>query len=375
VKKRENLIKRFAPVSNEAPEIEGTEDEIDIMISTDVLSEGQNLQDCSIILNYDLHWNPMRMVQRAGRIDRIGALFKLLHIYNMWPDDKLDRLLGLVENLNNKIAQVDSTGFHDTTVLGEAVHPKVFNTLRRIRDEDGAVIDEIEEESDLASGEFAIEELRRFLFAGGEEMMKDIPDGIHSGIERPSYRGVFFHFSAKPKGSDISFHLLRYYDATADIVVDNALAINGLIACKKDTPRVLPEHPDPFKAQEKVIDAILSAQDEAIGATIAPSKPDPLQTTALVKLQEIVGQKIVNRKEVLELAKFLAKPFGKAHLRVLSNALEDYYKTSEEKNFIAKLKELQKEVQGTGPLTRANHHAPVRITRDDLHLVCFEYVT
>ena len=375
VKKRENLIRRFAPVSNDAQEIVEAEDEIDLLISTDVLSEGQNLQDCSIVLNYDLHWNPMRMVQRAGRIDRIGALFKHLHIYNMWPDDKLDRLLGLVENLNNKIAQVDSTGFHDTTVLGEAVNPKVFNTLRRIRAEDDAVIDEIEEESDLASGEYAIEELRRFLFAGGEEMMKDIPDGIHSGLERSRCRGVFFHFSAKPKGSDISFHLLRYYDATADMVVDNALTINGLIACKKDTPRALPEHPEPFKAQEKVIEAILSAQDEAIGATIAPSKPDPLQTTAIAKLHEIVGEKTVDRKEVLELWKFLAKPFGKAHLRVLSYALEDYYKTSEEKNFIAKLKELQKEVQGTGPVTGAIHHAPVRITREDLHLVCFEYVT
>ena len=373
-KNREDLIRKFAPISNEAPYVSGTEDEIDIMVSTDVLSEGQNLQDCGILLNYDLHWNPMRMVQRAGRIDRIGAQFKHLHIHNMWPDDKLDRLLGLVESLNNKIAQVDSTGFHDTSVLGEAVHPKVFNTLRKIRDEDGSVIDEIEEESDLASGEMAIEELRRFLFEGGEELMKNLPDGIHSGLERLHCRGTFFHFSAIPKGSETKFHFLRYYDATIDRVIDNALTIGDLIACKIDTPRVMPKHHEPFIAQEKVIEAILRAQDEAMGASIAPAKPDPLQNTALVKLQEIASHRAVDRKEVLDLAKFLSKPLGKSHLRVLSSVLDDFYKTNAENTYIAKLKSLRKEVMGTGPVTGINGKPLIRVQREDLHLVCFEYI-
>ena len=62
-------MQAFAPKSNERPEWSGTEKEIDILLSTDVLSEGQNLQDCALLINYDLHWNPTRMIQRAGRID------------------------------------------------------------------------------------------------------------------------------------------------------------------------------------------------------------------------------------------------------------------------------------------------------------------
>lgn len=372
-KNRGDIIKKFAPVSNGAMEIQGTADEIQILISTDVLSEGQNLQDCGMLLNYDLHWNPMRMVQRAGRIDRIGGLFQQLHIYNMWPDDKLDRLLGLVENLNNKITQIDSTGFHDTSVLGELVHPKVFNTLRRVRDEDGSVIDEIEEESDLASGEFAIEELRRFLFSGGEEQMKELPDGIHSGLERSNSKGIFFHFYAKPKGGDMGYHFLRYYDANADMVVDNALMINSLIACKPDTPRALPKHINPFAAQEKVLASIMNAQDEAIGAAVAPSKPDPMQNIAIVKLQEIASWDATARKDAVELFKFLSKPLGKSHLRVLSDVLDKFDKDNDQKGLIDKLKMLRKEVQGRTPVSGESKPL-ITVNREDLRLICFEYI-
>ena len=66
-------------------------------------SEGQNLQDCGYLLNYDLHWNPTRMVQRAGRIDRIGTDFGVLWIYNMFPDRGLDRLLRLVDSLSERL--------------------------------------------------------------------------------------------------------------------------------------------------------------------------------------------------------------------------------------------------------------------------------
>src|SRR5229473_7570114 len=72
-RERARLVAQFAPHANNKPEIAGSDNEIDILISTDVLSEGQNLQDCGVLINYDLHWNPTRMVQRAGRIDRIGT--------------------------------------------------------------------------------------------------------------------------------------------------------------------------------------------------------------------------------------------------------------------------------------------------------------
>jgi superfamily II DNA/RNA helicase len=93
-KERLRIVQGFAPKANDKLEWVGTDKEIDILISTDVLSEGQNLQDCGYLVNYDLHWNPTHMVQRAGRIDRIGTDFDTLWIYNMFPDEGLERLLG-----------------------------------------------------------------------------------------------------------------------------------------------------------------------------------------------------------------------------------------------------------------------------------------
>ena len=108
---RARAIENFAPVANGYPEIAGTDQEIDILVSTDVLSEGQNLQDCGYLINYDLHWNPTRMVQRAGRIDRLGSSFDVLHIYNMFPERALEELLGLVRSLTAKIEVINQTGF------------------------------------------------------------------------------------------------------------------------------------------------------------------------------------------------------------------------------------------------------------------------
>ncbi len=79
-RERARLVAQFAPRANYKPELVGSDKEIDLLISTDVLSEGQNLQDCGILINYDLHWNPTRMVQRAGRIDRIGTSFETLWV-------------------------------------------------------------------------------------------------------------------------------------------------------------------------------------------------------------------------------------------------------------------------------------------------------
>src|SRR5271166_6280812 len=96
---RVKIVEAFAPKANGKPEWVSSEREIDVLISKDVLSEGQDLQDYGYLLNYDLHWNPTRMVQRAGRIDRIGTQFDTLFIHNFFPDEGLERLLGLVQSL------------------------------------------------------------------------------------------------------------------------------------------------------------------------------------------------------------------------------------------------------------------------------------
>ena len=179
---RGRILGHFAPVANDAQVSE--KDAIDILISTDVLSEGQNLQDCGVVINYDLTWNPIRLVQRNGRIDRIGSPHEKITIYNMFPEDELERLLRLVARLTKRITQIDDMGMLDASVLGEVVHPRTFNTIRRIRDEDGTVLDEEEERAELAGPEMLLKQLKEVLSREGFESVADLPDGIHSGLRR-----------------------------------------------------------------------------------------------------------------------------------------------------------------------------------------------
>ena len=115
------IVGRFAP---EAKGVKAdSEEELDYLFSTDILSEGQNLQDCGTLINFDLHWNPVRMIQRNGRINRLGSKHKEILIYNMYPETNLETYLRLVKRLQQKIDHIKHTIGTDQSVLGEAAKP------------------------------------------------------------------------------------------------------------------------------------------------------------------------------------------------------------------------------------------------------------
>lgn len=102
---RREVIERFAPLSNGLPEPPEHE-RVDLLIATDVLSEGLNLQDASAVISYDLPWNPVRLMQRMGRIDRLGAVANSVELYHFVPVDQLERLLRLMERLQRKVSAI-----------------------------------------------------------------------------------------------------------------------------------------------------------------------------------------------------------------------------------------------------------------------------
>ena len=124
---KQDIIQRFAPKANDF-KIDDNK-EIDILISTDILSEGQNLQDSNIIINYDLPWNPVRIIQREGRIDRITTEHDYIYLYNFMPDKDLDKLLNLVDKIKNKIKNINSTIGNESKIISEdeQITDKVFN--------------------------------------------------------------------------------------------------------------------------------------------------------------------------------------------------------------------------------------------------------
>lgn len=110
----------FSPVSKDRDLFDGIpKEDIDILIATDCISEGQNLQDCDYLINYDIHWNPVRIIQRFGRIDRIGSRNKVIQLVNFWPDVTLDEYINLKARVETRMKIVDMTATGDDNILSD----------------------------------------------------------------------------------------------------------------------------------------------------------------------------------------------------------------------------------------------------------------
>ncbi len=371
---RGRIVAQFAPVANGHPEYAGTQQEVDLLIATDVLSEGHNLQDCGYLLNYDLHWNPTRMVQRAGRIDRLGSAFPELSIYNMFPERALEELLGLVRSLTAKIDVINQTGFLDASVLGEVVTPRDFNTLKRIAAEDTTVIEEQESFLELASSESLMAELQKVLSTDAQRWLTDLDDGIHSGLERHNAKGMFFYFTAPRDGGKA--HFWRYYDLETRKIIDNRYQIMQLIACSPDTPRFPPPYHevDVFEVQEKIIASILGDVEQQEVSVIVNKPVAEEQTLASQVLQAQLNNPCFDRTELRDLRKFLKQPLIGAGVQRLRKALQTYSGSNEALILVETVRELrqsQGELSSNGSSEKKSSN---RISRDDLRLVCYEYV-
>ena len=114
----DTLLTAFSPVSKERNKIdENATDEIDLMIATDCISEGQNLQDCDYLINYDIHWNPVRIIQRFGRIDRLGSKNKVIQLVNFWPNMELDEYINLEARVSGRMVLLDISATGEENVI------------------------------------------------------------------------------------------------------------------------------------------------------------------------------------------------------------------------------------------------------------------
>ena len=180
-----NVLTCFSPVSKGREVLmPGSDTEIDVLIATDCISEGQNLQDCDYLINYDIHWNPVRIIQRFGRIDRIGSKNEYIQLVNFWPDMDLDEYINLKGRVETrmKISIMTSTGDDDLINLeekGDLEYRK--QQLKRLQEE---VVD-MEEMStgisimDLGLNEFRLD-LLEYVKTHGD--MDKKPKGMHAVV-------------------------------------------------------------------------------------------------------------------------------------------------------------------------------------------------
>lgn len=196
----DDLAGRFAPKAKVYEIPEGTP-ELRYLFSTDVLSEGQNLQDCGVLINYDLHWNPVRMIQRNGRINRLGSEYKKVYVHNMRPEKKLESYLKLMDRLEGKIDLIRATIGTDQSILEEVPNPIEFTDFRAdIYSEEArkrkAAMDDAERATDflLSEDEFILD-LKEFHEDSSiseeyrQEIYKGVPKGKWAAYPHEKHKG------------------------------------------------------------------------------------------------------------------------------------------------------------------------------------------
>jgi hypothetical protein len=180
----QELLTLFSPRSKEKDIVLPSEPaEIDLLIGTDCISEGQNLQDCDFLINYDIHWNPVRIIQRFGRIDRIGSTNASIQLVNYWPDISLDEYINLKERVESRMMIADVTATGDDNVLSAQANDVSYRKeqLRRLQEE----VIELEDLktgvsiTDLGLNDFRMD-LLNYVKVNGD--LKNVPRGMHAVV-------------------------------------------------------------------------------------------------------------------------------------------------------------------------------------------------
>ncbi|WP_400225338.1 helicase-related protein [Methanomethylophilus alvi] len=230
------VLSCFSPISKERGKIYDTDETIDILIATDCISEGQNLQDCDCVINYDIHWNPVRIIQRFGRVDRIGSLNKEIQLINFWPDIDLDEYINLKARVESrmKISIATSTGDDDPINIEEKGDLEYRKKQLEQLQKDNADIEDV-------SGGISIMDL------GLSEFRTDLLDYIkkNPGIERQPHgmNAVISGDESHPKGV---FFVLRNVNDGVNIDSRNRLHPYYMVYVNNDGETII-NHLNPKK--------------------------------------------------------------------------------------------------------------------------------
>jgi SNF2 family DNA or RNA helicase len=180
----QGVLTLFSPRSKEKEVVLPSEPaELDVLIGTDCISEGQNLQDCDYVINYDIHWNPVRIIQRFGRIDRIGSRNAQIQLVNYWPDISLDEYINLKERVENRMVITDITATGDDNLLTAKSSDIAYRKeqLKRLQEE----VIELEDVktgisiTDLGLNDFRMDLLHYVRENGG---LDTLPNGLHAVV-------------------------------------------------------------------------------------------------------------------------------------------------------------------------------------------------
>ena len=191
-----HILTNFSPIAKNRNKMKSMPQDgtIDILIATDCISEGQNLQDCDFLINYDIHWNPVRIIQRFGRIDRLGSKNDKIQLVNFWPTKDLDNYINLKERVEARMALVDVTATADDNVLATDKIEELIEDdlkyrnkqLKKLRNE---VLDLEDMNESISLTDFTLDDFRIELLnflENNRKKLEDAPFGLYSVVPSPS---------------------------------------------------------------------------------------------------------------------------------------------------------------------------------------------
>jgi superfamily II DNA or RNA helicase len=372
-----------------------SEDEKDLLVATDVLSEGQNLQQARYIVNYDMPWNPMRLVQRNGRIDRLGSPFagQEIYLYNLFPEGELEEILNLYDRLLRKIGHANiSVGMEAPVFEDAAAVERNFADVREqiegVAAEDVRILRDAEARLDAFSGEEFRMDLRTALAAQRLEELRAMPHGAGSGFRNEQLpegaTGVFFGarvlLGARLDPSADDERGWRYVDLGAldEPSLADELEILQRIRCPASEPRVLPEGITPtlYELWERVEGEILADYAERLdpaqaGVRIPASQEWAIETLAAA--DGLLAGRDVPASVAREAAAALSVPRGPLVRRRLSLLRAELAK-GESTPLAAALGVLDVvEIEGLRPPEDGDSHPPP-LTQERIRLICYQVV-
>jgi len=229
----QSILTLFAPQAKEKDIILPDEpEEIDVLIGTDCISEGQNLQDCDCVINYDIHWNPVRIIQRFGRVDRIGSPNEEIQLINYWPDITLDEYINLRERVENRMMIADVTATGDDNILTAKSSNIAYrkDQLRRLQDE---VIELEDVKTGISITDLGLNDFRMDLLSYIKDNadMEKAPNGMHAvvpaSIEKGLNPGVIFVLKNIHDGVNVNQqnrlhpYYLVYINNAGEVLIDH----------------------------------------------------------------------------------------------------------------------------------------------------------
>ena len=375
--KRMQMIKRFSPKSNliEDEELDG--EEIDILVSTEVLSEGQNLQDCNYVINYDLPWNPMRIVQRTGRVDRLTSTFNVIHSRACFPDEELDRILKLVGKVISKIKTANKAVGLDAELLGEIPNEKQYNgtIVERIKvlakpgESTDGLISDLEREADIMPQITPMSEISRYVKKMGMEFMQEIPMGRRTGKKGEGNGAILAYLQENPNRR---VYFVRYDFKTqkADVPDDEFDVIRD-VRCAVDIPIHLPmddiDHQTSFDLllqMDKEARVAIREKNDYVTEYARKRQTGP-ERNEFVKVSDEIKNVLVDAENISgddgeTVYQILDSGYARPWTDKLKEFLTDYKRDKNVDSLIFKIKELGKDMGMENPSKEIKNAEPLQ---------------